>query len=130
MRSTVVASDPAISALNHGQLDAVQTPPNRAVGASSIPAPATARNAVEVPVATPPGTQTYIQAGAFSNRDNAHRVRSRLSGLGPVEVRASQVDGRDYYRVRIGPLESDDQAGQLLADVIRAGYPSSHIVSE
>lgn len=121
----------AVSALNREQLAAVQaTSPTTTVSASPIPAPATARNAVVVPVATPPGTQTYIQAGAFSNRDNAHRVRSRLSGLGPVEVRALQVDGRDFYRVRLGPLVSDDQAGQLLADVIRAGYPASRIVSE
>ncbi len=130
-RNAVVTSNPALSALNRRQLAAVQaTPPNRAVGASPIPAPATARNAVVVPVATPSGTHTYIQAGAFSDRVNAHRVRSRLSGLGPVEVHASQVGGRDYYRVRLGPLKSDDQAGQLLADVIRAGYPSSRIVSE
>ena len=130
-RRAVVASEPAISALNRRQLAAVQAKPSpRTVQASMVSAPASARNAVVVPVATPPGTLTYIQAGAFSNRENAHRVRSRLSGLGPVEVRALQVDGRDFYRVRLGPLESDDQAGQVLADVIRAGYPSSRIVSE
>ncbi len=126
-----LAPDPAVAALNRKQLAAAKTAPRtRAVSVSPVSAPTVARSTVAVPVNTRTGARTYIQAGAFSDRNNAHRVRSRLSGLGPVEVRALRVDGRDFYRVRLGPLSSDDRADQMLADVIRAGYPSSRIVSE
>ena len=93
-------------------------------------APARTRKVYKATAPTPVGTRTYIQAGSFSDRNNAHRVRSRLSGLGPVEVRPLQVGGRNFYRVRVGPLPSDDHADEVLADVIRAGYPTSRIVSE
>lgn len=125
--------DPAVVALNRQQLQTVKsTPRTRTVRRSPVaaPAPTIVRRAKTVPVTTVADNRTYIQAGAFSDRANAHRVRSRLSGLGPVEVRELQVNGHELYRVRLGPLSSDDQADRLLGDVIRAGYPRSHIVSE
>ncbi len=112
--------NPAVAALNRNQLTSVKVAPRaRAVVVAPVAAPSAARR-----------TRTYIQAGSFADPSNAHRVRSRLSGLGPVEVRELQVEGRGFYRVRLGPLASNDRADEVLADVIRAGYPSSRIVSE
>jgi rare lipoprotein A len=76
------------------------------------------------------GSRTYVQAGAFSKIDNANRVRAQLSGLGPVQVRPLWVNGQNIYRVRLGPLSSHGEASGLLAEVVRAGYPGSHIVNE
>lgn len=125
--------DPAVAALNRKQLAAAksgQSRPSVARASVAAPAPARTTKVYKATAPTPAGTRTYIQAGSFSDRNNAHRVRSRLSGLGPVEVRPLQVDGRSFYRVRVGPLPSDDHADEVLADVIRAGYPTSRIVSE
>lgn len=135
--------DPAVAALNRDQLAAagparattattatIIKRPSRQVVTTPVAAPPVTRRITVVPVKAVPGSRTYIQAGSFSDRNNAHRVRSRLSGLGPVEVRELQVGGRGFYRVRLGPLASDTPAEQVLEDVIRAGYPASRIVSE
>jgi len=125
------APDPAVAALNRNQLMTARAKPgSRKVATVQVLAPPVMRRVVVAPVKSADGTRTYIQAGSFSDRNNAHRVRSRLSGLGPVEVRKLQVGGRGFYRVRLGPLASDERAEQVLADVIRAGYPTSRIVSE
>jgi len=73
-------------------------------------------------------TRIYVQAGAFSYFDNANRVRARLSSLGEVKVSSVLVDGRDLFRVRVGPFDSVDQADRVLEQLIGAGFPNSRIV--
>jgi len=73
-------------------------------------------------------TQMYVQAGAFSQFDNANRVKASLSSVGSVEISQVLVNGRDFYRVRLGPLQSVSEADQILNNVIQAGYPSAKIV--
>jgi rare lipoprotein A len=92
------------------------------------PAPAAVPLAAAGPIGETGGTPAYIQAGAFADIRNADRARSQLAFLGPVEV--IRLESRNLYRVRIGPLESENQAGQLLPAVIRAGYPGSMIVTD
>lgn len=126
-----LAPDPAVTALNRNQLVTARAKREpRRVAMTPVSARPVTRRVVVAPAPPAAGIRTYIQAGSFSDRNNAHRVRSRLSGLGPVEVRELQVGGRGFYRVRLGPLASDEKAEQMLADVIRAGYPTSRIVSE
>lgn len=63
----------------------------------------------------------YLQLGAFSDRGNAERLRSRLAGLqlpGPLHISEGLSRQQRVYRVRVGPLqtvESADQATQILA---------------
>jgi rare lipoprotein A len=83
-----------------------------------------------IPIRAASPTQLYVQAGAYSQFDNAKRVRAQLSGLGPVDIHPFQVGGRSLYRVRLGPLSSSDEADRLLAETVRAGYPGSHIIFE
>ena len=73
-------------------------------------------------------TRIYVQAGAFSYFDNANRVRARLSSLGQVKVSSALVDGRDLFRVRVGPFDSVDHADRVLEQLIGAGFPNSRIV--
>lgn len=75
-------------------------------------------------------TQIYVQAGAFSQFDNANRVKSSLSSIGTVNISQVLVNGRDFYRVRVGPMSSVSQADQVLENVIRSGYPSAKIIVE
>ena len=74
-------------------------------------------------------TGIYVQAGAFSRADNAHRLESQLRGLGsPIKVVGAAVNGVPVYRVRIGPLSSVDEADQILGRVVSGGAPGAHIV--
>lgn len=72
-------------------------------------------------------TAIYIQAGSFGNHDNAIRVSQTLSGLGPVRINPVKVNGQQYYRVQVGPLQSVDTADALLSQVVNRGYPEAQI---
>lgn len=72
-------------------------------------------------------TAIYIQAGSFGNHDNAIRVEQTLAGLGPVRINPVMVNGQQYYRVQVGPLQSVDTADSLLSQVVNRGYPEARI---
>jgi rare lipoprotein A len=73
-------------------------------------------------------THIYVQAGAFSQGDNATRMKAKLASLGVVSVTGVRVNGIDVYRVRLGPLNSVDEADQLLPRVVGAGAIDAKIV--
>lgn len=81
---------------------------------------------VKYGAATP--TAIFVQAGAFSQFHNANIVRARLSGIGPVKVSQILIEGRDLFRVRVGPLSSVEKADQILDQVIGTGYSDARIV--
>jgi rare lipoprotein A len=103
----------------------VAPPPPPPVVASAAPqAPPTEKVSI-VPVHS---TQIYIQAGAFTRRDNAQRVKSKLDSLGAVRVTGVRSQGVELYRVRLGPVQSVDDADRLLARVVDSGLPEARIV--
>jgi rare lipoprotein A len=73
-------------------------------------------------------TRIYVQAGAFGNFDNAHKTSARLAAVGPVAVSPVLVNGRDVFRVRLGPIASVEEADRFLESVIRSGYPDARVV--
>jgi rare lipoprotein A len=73
-------------------------------------------------------TSLFVQAGSFSQFENADRVRAKLSSLGSVKVSQALVNGKDYFRVRVGPFESVKEADRKLEAVTRAGFPDARIV--
>ncbi len=74
--------------------------------------------------------QLYVQAGAFSDLVNARKLQAQLRGLGPVSLAPVKVGGTQYYRVRIGPLDTMTRADETLAIVINTGHPDARIVME
>ena len=79
-----------------------------------------------VPVTSP--AHIFIRAGAFSVRNNAQRVQSRIASLGSVRVMTASVKGTEMYRVRLGPLASAEAADQAHARVVDSGYPEARII--
>jgi len=77
-----------------------------------------------------PSGRIFVQAGAFSVRDNAQRVQSRIAPLGSVQVMTASVKGIAVYRVRLGPVENVEQADRLLQRVVNSGYREARIVSD
>jgi len=78
----------------------------------------------EVPV--PAVTRLYVQVGAFSSRDNAERLRTRLGG--DLKISAVTQGGRTIYRVRLGPFDELGDADQALARLTGAGSNDAQIV--
>ena len=126
-------SPAAVSAPEVASLPTVQSQPQAAL---PLPPPSPVIPAVEkefelngeVTQINKVDTNIYIQAGAFSLFDNANRVRARLAPLGDVKLSQVLVNGKDMYRVRVGPLNDVDKADQLLMAVAEAGYKNAKII--
>ncbi len=72
----------------------------------------------------------YVQAGAFSNQENALHLAESLRGVAPSQVFPAIVNGRQFYRVRLGPLPDVVQADSLLAKLASTGHKELIIVVE
>jgi rare lipoprotein A len=70
----------------------------------------------------------YIQAGAFGVAENAQRLQTKLAGVGKSDISQAIVDGKTFYRVRVGPVANVDLADRLLARVVAAGANGAKIV--
>lgn len=81
----------------------------------------------QVPVSP---TSIFIQAGAFGNPDNAGRMALSMQGYGRAQVYPAMVHGQQFYRVRIGPLASVDDADAMLARIANDGHPEAIIIVE
>ncbi len=73
-------------------------------------------------------TSIYVQAGAFGIYENANKVRARLSPLGSVFLDQVLINGKDLYRVRVGPIADVQNADDVLAQVIGTGFPDARII--
>jgi rare lipoprotein A len=72
-------------------------------------------------------TSLFIQAGAFANYDNAYRMSVRLSRYGGTKVTPVNAGAQQLYRVRLGPINSVQEADLLLAEVTPV-VPEARIV--
>jgi rare lipoprotein A len=79
----------------------------------------------QVPVAD---SDIFVQAGAFTGYDNANTLRARLASLGDVRIAEAQVDGRQFFRVQVGPVDDVDAADRLLDKLVANGYTQSRVV--
>ncbi len=94
----------------------------QSVGGRYLPAPVVRHEKVGK-------TKIYVQAGAFASQDNADHLRDRLQTLG-TQVLPVTVNGRQFYRVRVGPLPDVPSADAELQRVLQAGAAGAKIVVE
>jgi len=73
-------------------------------------------------------TSIYVQAGAFVRRDNAVRLGARLSVFGPTSITESLKGQQRFYRVRLGPVASVEDADRLLATLLENGHRDARVV--
>ena len=70
-----------------------------------------------------------VEAAVLEERDDAHRLGAIVGSLGSVVVEPERRGGRVVYAVRIGPVDSNDEAATILAQLNRAGLTDSHIIA-
>jgi rare lipoprotein A len=72
----------------------------------------------------------YLQVGAFSQRDNADRLRSRLqtANVGSIQVVEGNGSAGPLYRVRIGPLASVDEADRIANTLVSQGISDTRVI--
>lgn len=109
-------------------------PPSSSSSSSSASATGGAASysaASYTPATTGAGTGTsYVQAGAFSDKYNAERLKKELKNLGTATISTVQVNGRELYRVRLGPLSSTSEAERLLSAVQAKGVSGAKVVND
>lgn len=71
----------------------------------------------------------YIQAGAFSNINNAQKVKVGMEKFGPVQISKTSVNETVLHRVRMGPFETAEEAKKLLQQIV-SEYPDAKIIFE
>jgi DedD protein len=129
------AAPPAEPALTPRQqrIEARRQREREAAAAAAATPPATRPARTETPAPAEPARaagQVVIQVFSSPEKDQAERIRTRLTGgghrafLSPVEVA-----GRTMYRVRIGPFDSRGDA-QKVAEQVRKGYKLDTWVTE
>lgn len=116
-------------------LEAPTASAERAVTASDATAQVTsaasaAANGAEAEVSYAPvrDSSIFIQAGAFTRYDNANRLRARLSSLGDVKIDPAMVEERQFFRVRVGPVATVEEADTLLQTLVSNGFTQSRVV--
>lgn len=73
-------------------------------------------------------TSIYVQAASFGDRSNAQRLAMNLQPFGQARVYPAIVNGRQFYRVRFGPMEDVAQADILLDRLAGGGHNEPIIV--
>ena len=79
-------------------------------------------------VPVPAATHLYVQVGAFSIKENAERLKNRLSTAGNLTISSIDRKGHTLYRVRVGPFDDVSTADSALAQINGLGSSDAKIV--
>lgn len=75
-------------------------------------------------------TSIFVQAGAFTVADNAQRMVQKLSAIGNASITQATINGKQFYRVRVGPIADVDTADRMLNRVVAAGNEKAILIVE
>ncbi len=68
----------------------------------------------------------WVQAGAFSQSEDAENMRARIAFIGlDAQIAYRSENGQRLYRVRIGPFETTDQAEEIRQTLADNGVQAS-----
>jgi rare lipoprotein A len=121
--------EPKLTRVAEERVEAHELPePKPLPGGRGTPKPLKGEGTIPAlpPVAT--GPSVYIQAGAFADVANAHRLEHELTEFGNAFVLPITVNNRQLFRVRLGPLADDNTANEMLGRVKAYGYDDAQIV--
>lgn len=93
---------------------------DRAGGKTSQVAPLSSQSASFAPVTASPDT-IYVQAAAFTSRDTALSYAQRFSDIAQAHVEDATVHGQPFYRVKFGPLDTEQQAQSVVNRLAQFG---------
>ncbi len=101
--------------------------PNPSAGSATarVSPPASDGTVMQLPVRR---TSIYIQAGSFLRLDYATRLSLRLAVLGPSKVVRAEVNDKQFFRVRLGPIASVEEADQLLDLLQSKGFADARVI--
>jgi DedD protein len=119
-RNVVAAARPAASSV----------PARKPAAPAAKPTPAAAKPAPARPAPQPKAYDAYwVQTGSFSVRNRADTVKETLASKGITSIIENRdVDGKTWYRVRVGPYISQNEADYWLSRIkLIEGFESSQV---
>jgi rare lipoprotein A len=81
------------------------------------------------PSVTAANEDYFVQVGAFSTRMNAETLQRELSDSLPVQIQSALVNGKEWFRVRVGPVGARPAAEDLRVRLVNDGLTGARIVS-
>ena len=79
--------------------------------------------------ATPMRQGTFIQAGVFTSKENAVKTVHMLKKYGIPRMDAiTNSAGKRYYRVRVGPIKTAEDADAILSSIRRSGFKDASAI--
>lgn len=114
----------------------VEYDPNLATASIPGEAPrAAAQSRGQTRVAPQALAPRYLQVGSYRDAKNAQRMLDQLTSEGMTNglygdgfIETAYVSGSVYHRVRVGPIESADQAQRALRDAKALGHNGARIL--
>jgi len=107
-------------------------PPEPIVVADLAPPPGVTSRATATALPTAPGDAAAaafrIQAGAFSDQDNARRAAARLASAGNATVEPFERDGTTLYRVTLPGPADEAEAYALRDKVAQIGFSDARVL--
>ncbi len=72
----------------------------------------------------------YVQIGAYANLRNAEKVVDTIPHIRDTKVEKVDINGRNLYRVRIGPHPTVELAEILLGRILSLGHNTARIIMD
>lgn len=72
----------------------------------------------------------FVQAGAFSVKENASRLASSLNSLAEANIIPAFLEDREIYRVRLGPVSDGSHAQLLINELAALGLSGARIIAD
>lgn len=76
----------------------------------------------------PVQTELWVQIGAFHSEQNAANMLEKVSSLAEGRISEIMKDGRILYRVQLGPVQTAEQADNLLNKSLQQGYNGARTI--
>jgi len=77
-----------------------------------------------------PRKEIHIQVGAFTDAGNAARLKEKVSQYHEAHIRGAMVNNQQFYRVRLGPFATQEEAVAIHSRLVEAGYLGARIMIE
>lgn len=111
-------------------MEVSELPPLDEPAAQPAPAQKPAARPEQAKPAAAPSQEIHIQVGAFTDAGNATRLKDKVSQYYSAHIRGAMVNNQQFYRVRLGPFSSREEAVAMHTRLVDAGYLGAHIMIE
>jgi DedD protein len=114
--NTPAAQEPAPVKIEISRPAPVAAQPKAPAKPAPAPKPAAAKVVAKKPAADAKHSNYWVQTGAFSTKIRAEGAKESLASRGITSIIDNRdIDGKTWYRVRVGPYTSETEANYWLA---------------